>query len=301
VLDDVPFSVSDPEEQELPGVSVTASVVDHAWFGTLLAPATLHDLGAVIQLLAGTWGATGWRGHARLDWKIDSSLVRRVRRQDDQGGGLLDTPAVLERVVAETEARLLGRARLAGHDRRGTMSDLELAAVLQHHGAATRLLDCTSNAQIAIWFASRNHLDDWGLLMGFDMREAIPMLTAEQRDRPLHEIVDQLGSAAGRWSPAALSPRMPAQQGFFLFSATAENQWGSLVARGATLHETGDVPGVHLVAISPEIKAAFNEICEAQYGYTAERLFPDLDGWAAAHGAGVPFPLGFYYGDNVLP
>jgi FRG domain-containing protein len=298
---DLPFRIGDRGRQELPNAVVEAQVVEHEWFGTLMAPTSLRDLGEIVQLLAGTWGATGWRGHACLDWKIDSSLVRRVRRRSDQGGLIRDTPGELERVVAETEARLLGRARLAGHDRRGTLSDLELAALLQHHGAATRLLDCTTNAQIAMWFACRDHLDDWGVVMGFDMREVVPILTAEQRDRPILEIVDGLGLAAGLWHPAALSPRMPAQQGFFIFSAAVDNAWGSLIAKGDTLHETGNVPGMNLIAISPELKADHNAICEAQYGYTDERLFPDLDGWARAHDASAPFPRDFYDGARILP
>ena len=191
--------------------------------------------------------------------------------------------------------RLLGRARLAGHDERTgrVLSDLELAAVLQR-GAATRLLDCTYNAYIALWFASRDtvHRDDWGLLMGLEAAKAKVIRTAEERDQPMHDLLQSLDAQEtfALWWPAALSPRK-AQQGFFVFSPVVEEISGSVRFRGDQLHETGSVPGLTLFAVSPELKSLMTDQWEALFGYTEERLFPDLDGFAQVHAAGAEFRL----------
>ena len=51
------------------------------------------------------------------------------------------------------------------------LCELELLARLQHHGAATRLLDCSRNAFVALWFACRWEPDKDGVLIGFELGE----------------------------------------------------------------------------------------------------------------------------------
>ncbi len=216
--------------------------VHHDLFGLLLAPETPSDFSTLVGWVAQAWGNVGWRGQASLCWTIDSSLTRRVKMGR---GWVLGSGEPLDRVVREAEARLLGRARLAGHDEHGSrrLSDLEMSAVLQHQGAATRLLDWTFNAYIALWFACRGraHQDDWGLLMGLDAASAKVIRNAEERDRPMSELLADLDAEKtfGLWRPAALSPRIPAQQGFFVFSAVVDEVWGSVRFKGDELHETG--------------------------------------------------------------
>jgi hypothetical protein len=301
------FSVGEVFEFSLVEERPVARVrqVEHSWFGTMLAPEGVGDFGNIVGDIAVAFGVAGWRGQASLCWRIDSSLSRRVRARDALLGDVVGTGDPLDRVVNETEARLLGRARLAGHDRHDgkTLSDLELLAVLQHHGAATRLLDCTLNAYVALWFAcrDRDHAADWGLVAAFDVAEATPILTSEQRDRRIGDVIRGLGHGFGTWRPQALSPRIAAQQGLFVFSRVVDRPWGSMMFRGGMLDKTGDVPGLNIFAISPDLKAAFADLWEPQFGYTKELMFPDIDGFAAVHGPTSPFPSNFFDGENVIP
>jgi FRG domain len=92
----------------------------------------------------------GWRGQADVDWPLHSGAYRRIKAQSREWlPGARDTPD--EELMVEYETRLLQQARLAGHGYAGgrSLSDLELMGLLQHHGAATRLLDFTENAFIA--------------------------------------------------------------------------------------------------------------------------------------------------------
>jgi FRG domain len=87
---------------------------------------------------------------------------------------LRGSPERLEDEVQGYETQLLYNARLAGHGHHEgrQLGDLELLAMLQHHGAATRLLDFTENLLVAAWFACQAHVEGFGLLLGVDLSEA---------------------------------------------------------------------------------------------------------------------------------
>jgi hypothetical protein len=261
--------------------------VNHEVYGTCLAPTypsqLLIALGQLARLPIGAW-----RGQASVDWGLDPSLVRRYRQHQD-GAPSAPTEAGL-RVV---EKALIERARAAGL---GTdLGELELLARLQHHGAATRLLDCSRNAFVALWFACRWEPDQDGVLIGFELGEnAVHLDTAMLR----HGIDELLTKASGRllwWQPRSLSPRISAQQAVFVFGRVVDEPWGSirLAAGGVSLGDIGAVPGAALVFVSAKLKAAMNGIWQPLLGFSEESLFPDFDGFALAHGVDKPFPADF--------
>ncbi|MFD3232234.1 FRG domain-containing protein [Rahnella aceris] len=47
------------------------------------------------------------------------------------------------------------------------MTDFELLAKFQHHGAVTRLIDVSRNMLVALWFACRSQTDKKGILLGW--------------------------------------------------------------------------------------------------------------------------------------
>ncbi len=99
----------------------------------------------------------------RNHWTLDPSLVRRYRRHCGPDSALNESS------VRDVERGLIERARAAGL---GTdVCELELLARLQHHGAATRLLDCSRNAFVALWFACRWAPEKDGILVGFELGE----------------------------------------------------------------------------------------------------------------------------------
>ena len=95
------------------------------------------------------WGEDAlfvFRGHANEEWELDSGADRRLR-QIEAGPSL----------IGYLEKSLLEPARHEGHGRQQNkeLNDLELLAALQHNGAATCLIDFTTNFHIALWFACR--------------------------------------------------------------------------------------------------------------------------------------------------
>jgi hypothetical protein len=264
--------------------------VNHEVYGSCLAPAypsqLLIALGQLANLPIGAW-----RGQASVDWDLDPSLVRRCRQQA-RGSGSAPTEAGLRAV----EKALIERARAAGL---GTdLGELELLARLQHHGAATRLLDCSRNAFVALWFACRWEPDKDGLLIGFELGEnAVHLDTTMLR----HGLDDLLAMASGRllwWQPRSLSPRISAQQAVFVFGQVVDEPWGSirLGTGSVSLGDAGAIPGAALILVSAKLKAALNGIWGPLLGFSEESLFPDFDGFALAHSVDKPFPQGFIAG-----
>jgi hypothetical protein len=260
----------------------------HPVYGSCLAPAYPSQLLiALAQLADLPIGA--WRGQASIDWMLDPSLVRRYRRRAEPG----NAPRVSEAGLRSLERELIERARAAGLA--GNLCELELLARLQHHGAATRLLDCSRNAFVALWFACRWEPERDGVLLGFELGDNAVHLDTELLR---HGIDDLLAMAAGRllwWQPRSLSPRISAQQAAFVFGETVDERWGSIrLGQGeVSLGEIGAVPGAALILVSPELKTSLNGVWSRLFGFSEESLFPDFDGFALAHGVDKPFPTDF--------
>jgi hypothetical protein len=262
-------------------------VVSHEVYGRCLAPEypsqLLIALGHLASLPIGAW-----RGQSSVDWGLDPSLVRRYRQQEDLRGAVLTEPG-----LRTVERALVERARAAGLG--SELGELELLARLQHHGAATRLLDCSRNAFVALWFACRWEPGKDGVLIGFELGDNAVHLDSEMLQ---HGVDDLLATASGRllwWQPRGLSPRISAQQAVFVFGQVVNEPWGSirLGAGGVSLGGAGAIPGAALIFVSARLKAALNGIWEPLLGFSEESLFPDFDGFALAHGVDKPFPAEF--------
>ena len=262
--------------------------LNHEVYGSCLAPAypsqLLIALGQLASLPIGAW-----RGQASIDWGVDPSLVRRCRqRHEDRPGSALD-----ESSIRAVEKALIECTRAAGLG--SGLGELELLARLQHHGAATRLLDCSRNAFVALWFACRWEPEKDGVLIGFELGGNAVHLDTEMLG---HGIDDLLAMAAGRllwWQPRSLSPRISAQQAVFVFGQVVHEPWGSIrLGQGeVSLGDIGAVPGAALIFVSAKLKAALNGIWGPLLGFSEESLFPDFDGFALAHGVDERFPAEF--------
>lgn len=88
-----------------------------------------------------------FRGLADASWEVSASAYRRIKTSPEN----VPAPSIFQNYMKQ----LLNNASLRGfREQQGkSLSDLELLATLQHHGAATCLIDFTSNPLVALWFA----------------------------------------------------------------------------------------------------------------------------------------------------
>ncbi len=271
--------------------------------GVCVSPKTLDELRRCLDFGA-VRGVRTWRGQAKGCWALHSTLARRLQTLATvkPGGG-----AVGEEWALQAELRLIERARLAGHGyvEGRDLTDLELLGRLRHHGAATRLLDVTRNAYIAAWFAASTHQCTTGAIIG--IRDGInedalyPIDTVDRQDHRLDVILSQMAGRVSLWAPSGLSPRLAAQQAMFIFGNVVSPQsWGSLPLTGDPLY-CGAVPRSLVVAVSPTLKCLLIDDLHKLHGFTQDRFFPDLDGFAQANGPSWPFPDDFFGEDLPRP
>ena len=129
-------------------------------FGSVALPVSITE---VIELArehsANRRNVHLWRGQSNIAWPIHSSAYRRLVRTNSN---------VNENCMQGYEEYLLKHATHQGYrfEAGRELSDFELLAKLQHHGAATRLIDCSRNILAALWFACASEPDKTGLLFG---------------------------------------------------------------------------------------------------------------------------------------
>ncbi|MGH3892707.1 MAG: FRG domain-containing protein [Rhodococcus qingshengii] len=291
---------------------MATSIPEYIWIAQAIAKAANHN------------GICGWRGQADAGWHVESGAARRVQlpwaehfgrdkesvdkmladfgiddtRKAPSGSRGSTTHADAVRIY---ERLLLDQARVNGfghHDGR-QLSDLELLANLQHHGAATSLLDITKNLMVALWMAASEHGDKPGVVIAFG-QSTLRTVSADFAQKPLRKLMKSMRSEnrrAGYWIPSKLNLRIVAQSGFFLLSPIADQPWGTINLRGSYLWETEenavvDDPDCYFIGVTPDLK---REMRDAQkFGllpYAQNTIYPDLSGFAEYHSANraVPF------------
>lgn len=257
-----------------------------------------------------------WRGHGSIEYTLHHSLHRRLARTD-----LAESDS---RLAAE-ERRLIDRARSAGYDQFANrpLTDVELVALLQHEGAASRFLDVTPDPFIGLFFAcehaesTSNSAALVALLVQEDwlIRPQLGSPGGDDADCLTH--LDSQRAAEGKPTSstylvqtAYLNERMKAQRGQFIIGRlpgeTDVAEWSSLdlilkpkadeEARIDRLLEPtrgappagGDRPPLIVFRIPPSIRAALRKQLAERFGYTTETIYPDLNGFALAFSQFAP-------------
>lgn len=272
-------------------------------FGELYAPARLSELVDLLERYADAGrDVVAWRGQEDICWGIDCTAARRLITHQPA----MSDPAYLEGSVREYEKKLLDEARLLGQGFRDgrKLSDLELLSVLRHYGAATRLMDFTRNAFVALWFATLRGRSRYGLLAGVDPPPgaARRIRTEDHLDESLQTLMNLKGMQRKflLWEPRHLFDRMRVQQSLFVLGPVSARTWGT-APFGLTALEPEQVPQeLMLIAVSPTLKAQLLDIdghsasWRSLFGYEERYMFPDLEGYARSHAAAASFRPDFF-------
>ena len=113
-----------------------------------------------LKELTSSEGNYAYRGQKNAFWEVESGALRRLKEKTDSR--VEENKPSKEDFIRYHENELLEPARMDGHgveDGR-ELEDLELLAKLQHHGAATCLIDFTRNFFVAMWFACQSHKEE---------------------------------------------------------------------------------------------------------------------------------------------
>lgn len=240
-----------------------------------------ENFNELMELLTGNNYTTSrnvrlWRGQSNIEWAIDSSAYRRV----------LTSKRVLNDIefeLASYEKSLLRQATHKGfsfQDGR-VLNDLELLAKLQHHGAATRLVDFSRSSLIALWFCVSANLNKVGVLIGLHTDYLGGYEGISLWDN-YSEIIEECKSINHplTFEPTNVSARIAAQHAQLVFSKVSSQKTGSLWI-------SGEKDSSIFIAITPELKKELELILERGFDLRLVTLFPDLDGFGKANSINI--------------
>ena len=248
-----------------------------------------------------------WRGQANAAHHLEPAIHTRVRAH-----GTLDDSNV------ETFTRtLLSAARRAALDQHEGMQlpDMALLALLQHHGAATPLLDVSLDPVVGLYMAtvSPNPEDDEKDGALFAIRR--PTLEISDFDsRAFGDVYEWTDGRVALYSAPDVSERLRIQRGHFLLGTVGNpsarvtipltldpggvgDSWVSkrLRARGQQKPPPIATSDVAVFRVTAGFKEAMRDWLEARSGLTRDFVYPTswhqphLDRFASSHGRSASF------------
>lgn len=186
-----------------------------------------------------------FRGHADVGWK----LIPKAGRKPYTGH---------EEALFESWKR-----RAVEHLASNFTSDWDWLAIAQHHGLATRLLDWTTNALNAAYFAVRESVD------------GPAVIHAAKFDAPFKRSAETLFSeplkcdSVAIFRPRGVVPRIVRQGGLFTVHGPPEKSLESLTRDRIVILKQIVIAQSYRPTLLVEL---------ARYGINSASLFPDLDG-----------------------
>jgi hypothetical protein len=237
-----------------------------------------------------------FRGHSQVDWELESGLERAIRRFDTDGMSIEDIEAGLVRQFARRAHHYL--SDLPKRD-----AWVEWLALMQHHGAPTRLLDFTYSFYVALFFALEDAAPDrpcalWALSV--DWSDAAVQQVVDgglwqiyngqdrniEQDGTFKEFFASRRKMVFAINPYRLNPRLSIQQGIFLSPGDITT---SFVENLAAL---GPANGS---LIKCEIRLARKDFQDCvqrltRMNMTRTSLFPGLDGFAMSQKLALATP-----------
>lgn len=242
---------------------------------------TIESWREFVDIIQGWRGFRNWcfRGQGSAEWPLSSSLSRHIA-----------VSQVAEQVWGLQESRIRRIFRRKSHlflDDLPGEDELEWLAMMQHHGAPTRLLDFTWSPYVAAFFALERAAGDaaiWALnlplLWAIHDRhriDGVKVLDADPRDLDAFEEYYVPNRHAFVWQgdPFRMPQRVVAQSGTFLVSSHLGMTIEDILAR---YPGTGELL-IQFVLKTSKLRA---DAMASLYSMnvTQATLFPGLDGLA---------------------
>ena len=229
-------------------------------------------------------GVYVYRGQSNSEWKLQSGAARRIlqalgkeKNTDESNIEGFDRSFLLYH-----ENDLIEAAKMNGYHREDgrELKDLEVLAKLQHHGAATCLMDFTKNPLFALWFACQAEKGNGAVfIINSNNPSKIRNLIHDDLKSPFKKILafktrekDEKENPYDRpllwrWGPEGFDPRILRQDSVFLFGPPP----------------MPEVLVKQKIIIDKRAKEKILQKLKSAYNINAESLFKDLSGFAGVN------------------
>jgi hypothetical protein len=240
--------------------------------------------------------SAGWifRGQARYESnELQTSLERAA--------------SFLKKDIAELERQILWdfkrRATLSGEHSLPANEDIfQWLALLQHHGAPTRLLDFTHSVYVALFFAVDQMRFESQIvcIRASALSRKLPSLWSTDRNLVLKQLLEDekppkdVPCAAFKHEPFCLNRRLALRQGCFLVPADVRQSFEANLFSSATGLIEGHGPNLKEITdflnktnifqiLIPKAQHSTIRSHLRRMNMTREHLFPGLDGVASSY------------------
>ncbi|MBS1371831.1 MAG: FRG domain-containing protein, partial [Lentisphaeria bacterium] len=211
-----------------------------------------------------------FRGQADAKWKLKSGAVRRVQGKSKWNKD--DYPSSDD--VLDYVQELISNARSLGLEFHGSLSEacreLKILAELQHHGAATNLIDFSRNILIALWMVCSGEPGADGRIFVVDLfDENIEELEVGDADC---KSVDELfrENKIRVWTPERFVSRIQSQASVFVIAP-----------------DEGRIPCREIIIAKGAKQRLLKELAE-KFALTEAQVYPDLPGFARSNRVDAP-------------
>ena len=226
-------------------------------------------------------GVYVYRGQSDEAWPLRSSAARRILATlGEKNEDKVDKFDCF--FLRYHENDLIEPAKMNGYHRedRRELKDLEVLAKLQHHGAATCLMDFTKNPLFALWFACLDDTKDGAVfIINSNNPSKIRNLIHDDLKSPFKKILafktrekDEKENPSDRpllwrWKPEGFDPRILWQDSVFLFGQPSVPE--ELIKLK--------------ISIDKDAKKDILKKLKSTHNINAESLFKDLSGFAGVN------------------
>lgn len=268
----------------------------------LICAQTFHDKDKALDLLRDIVGLKDYKNNEKnkLFELIKPRYIRSgaaVRLYHQFNRTQYDYVAYIKNLIAETKSRY----PIEYED----YSDLELLAELQHKGAATCLVDFSTNFLISLWFATQDYANSdpqVGYVFCYDTntdaieRNNLVILNNDKERSEIEQLIDRTsrtvdfyGNPLCRfllWKPSNINSRIARQDSIFVF--------------GIEKFDISEHP-IFILPIPPHWKEPIQRVLKDFFGLTGETLYADAAGVAASNGKTAPLRTQTkYFNEDIL-
>ena len=210
-----------------------------------------------------------FRGQSNFEWSVVSSAARRIMHSTK-----------IDHVPVESyinyHKNLINSAFLKGFDHYlGTkLSELEVIAELQHHGAATCLIDFTFDSLVALYFSCIDQFDADGsvFMINIENNPQIKNIDSNQYQNSVCSFFSVEDTTIWFWKPKQTNNRILRQHSVFLLGpALIDSEY------------------LFKIRINRESKKDILLELKEYYNLSLETLFCDLPGYAIANSQNQPY------------